>query len=155
MRELAIGVISLLALVVVLIVSYEANRESARIPGSGYKVYATFNRASGVGPGTAVQIAGIPVGAVETIDLNPDFRARVAMRIDPAIRLPRDTSAAIHTDGLFGGKFLSLEPGGDTTNLHDGGSIAFTQDSLVISDLLDLIIAEGRANRNAVKEGRE
>lgn len=152
-RELAVGAISLLLLTAVLIISYKGNRESARIPGSGYQVYATFNRVSGVAPGMAVEVAGIPVGAVEAITLSSDYRARVMMRIDPDVRLPRDTSAAIHTDGLFGGKFMSLEPGGDTALLEDGSTIAFTQDSVVISELLDLIIAEGRANRATAANG--
>lgn len=152
-REIFVGAISLLLLAVILIVSYEGNRESARIPGGGYRVYATFNSVGGVAPGMPVEVAGIPVGAVEGIDLSGDYRARVAMRIDPDIRLPRDTSAAIHTDGLFGGKFMSLVPGGDTAMLQDGSTIAFTQDSVVISDLLDLIIAEGRANRAAATNG--
>lgn len=152
-REVVVGAVSLLLLAVILIVSYEGNRESARIPGGGYRVHATFNSVGGVAPGMPVEVAGIPVGAVEVIDLADDYRARVTMRIDPDVRLPRDTSAAIHTDGLFGSKFMSLEPGGDTTLLQDGSTIAFTQDSVVISELLDLIIAEGRANRAAAANG--
>ena len=63
--------------------------------------------------------------------------------------LPTDTSAAIHTDGLFGRKFVVLQPGGDETMLKDDGVITFTQDSLIVGELLDLIIAEGRAQRAA------
>ena len=152
-RELAVGATSLLALVAILVISYQANRQSARIPGSGYQVSAVFNRVGGVAPGMPVQVAGIPVGAVEAIDLAPDYRARITMRIDAHIQLPRDTAAAIHTDGLFGGKFMSLEPGGDIALLQDGSAIAFTQDAVVINELLDLIIAEGRANRAAAAKG--
>lgn len=152
-REFAVGAVSLLVLVAVLVISYKGNRESARIPGGGYHVYATFNRVSGTVPGTPVMISGIPIGAVESIALSADYRARLTMRIDPDIGLPRDTSAAIHTDGLFGGKFVSLEPGGDTELLGDGATIAFTQDAVVISELLDLIIAEGKANRAAAADG--
>lgn len=152
-REFAVGAISLLLLATILIISYKAHRESARIPGSGYELSAVFNRAGGVAPGMPVQIAGIPVGAVEVIELTPDYRARVKMRIDDHIQLPRDTAAAIHTDGLFGGKFMLLEPGGDAAMLQDGGTIAFTQDAVVINELLDLIIAEGRANRAATAKG--
>jgi ABC-type transport system involved in resistance to organic solvents, periplasmic component len=153
MRELAVGAGSLLLLAAILVGSYKGNRESARIPESGYQVHATFNRVGGVAPGTPVEVAGIAIGAVESIALLPDYRARVTMRIESDLPLPRDTSAAIHTDGLFGGKFMSLEPGGDPDLLRDGSTIAFTQDSVVISELLDLIIAEGRANRAAAANG--
>lgn len=152
-RELTVGATSLLLLTAILIVSYHGNRESARIPGSGYQVNATFNRVGGVAPGTPVEVAGVPIGAVEAISLLPDYRAQVTLRIVSDVPLPKDTSAAIHTDGLFGGKFMSLEPGGDPELLRDGSTIAFTQDSVVISELLDLIIAEGRANRAAAANG--
>jgi phospholipid/cholesterol/gamma-HCH transport system substrate-binding protein len=67
------------------------------------------------------------------------------------VRIPTDTSVSIQTDGLFGRKFVVLEPGGDDTMLADGGVITFTQDSLIVGELLDLIIAEGRAQRAANK----
>jgi phospholipid/cholesterol/gamma-HCH transport system substrate-binding protein len=149
MRELSVGFAALAALVLLLLFSYLANRESARIPGSGYRVFATFNRAGGVAPGTPVQVSGVPVGGVEEITLLPDYRARVMLRVDADVPLPKDTSAAVHTDGLFGGKFVVLQPGGDEALLADGDSILFTQDAVVISDLLDLIISEGRSARSA------
>ena len=61
------------------------------------------------------------------------------------IELPTDTSAAIHTDGLFGQKHVVLVPGAEEKILKSGGAITLTQDSVLVSDLLDLIIGEGRA----------
>ena len=61
--------------------------------------------------------------------------------------LPLDTSAAIHTDGLFGSKFVVLEPGAEEDVLQSGDEFTYTQDAVVVSDLLDLIIAEGKAAR--------
>jgi phospholipid/cholesterol/gamma-HCH transport system substrate-binding protein len=63
------------------------------------------------------------------------------------VRVPTDTSVSVQTDGLFGGKFVLLEPGGDESMLADGDTITYTQDSLIVGELLDLIIAEGRARR--------
>ena len=62
-----------------------------------------------------------------------------------------NTSAAIHTNGLFGSKFIVLEPGGEFDELTDGDSITYTQDSLVVEDLLELIITEGKARRAAAE----
>lgn len=154
LRQIITGTAAVVAVLALFLFAYQANRESARIPSGGYRLTAMFNRVSGIGPGSPVEVAGIPVGAVETMSLQPDYRARVTMRIDLGVALPRDTSAAIHTDGLFGGRFLVLDPGGAEETLGDGEAIAFTQDAVVISELLDLIIAEGRAARAAVS-GKE
>ena len=148
-RQILAGTAAVIAVLALFFFSYRATRESARIPAGGYRIDALFNRVGGIGSGTPVEVAGIPVGAVETMSLLPDYRARVTMRINSGIVLPRDTSAAIHTDGLFGGKFLVLDPGGEDAVLGDGATIAYTQDAVVISELLDLIIAEGRAARAA------
>jgi phospholipid/cholesterol/gamma-HCH transport system substrate-binding protein len=55
-----------------------------------------------------------------------------------------DTSAAIHTDGLFGGKFIVLEPGAEENILNNEDEISLTQDAIIVSDLLELIISEGK-----------
>jgi phospholipid/cholesterol/gamma-HCH transport system substrate-binding protein len=149
LRQILAGTAALIAILALFFFSYRANRESARIPAAGYRIDALFNRVTGIGPGSPVEVAGIPVGAVEAMSLQPDYRARVTMRINSGVLLPRDTSAAIHTDGLFGGRFLVLDPGGEDVLLGDGATVAYTQDAVVISDLLDLIIAEGRAARAA------
>jgi phospholipid/cholesterol/gamma-HCH transport system substrate-binding protein len=79
--------------------------------------------------------------------LLPDYRARLVLQIDEDILLPKDTSAAIHTDGLFGGKYLVVDPGGDEETLRKGEMIRYTQDAVMVQDLLDLIIAEGKSLR--------
>ena len=114
---------------------------------SYYRIFAMFNRVDGLAIGDAVQLGGIPVGEVDSMVLGPNYRARVGFRIAADVRIPTDTSVSIQTDGLFGRKFVVLEPGGDETMLADGGVITFTQDSLIVGELLDLIIAEGRAQR--------
>ena len=89
--------------------------------GSGYTVYATFNRIDGLAIGDSVQLAGVPIGKVASMALGPNFRAHVGLHVDDtAIALPTDSSVAIHTDGLFGRKFVMLEPGGDETTAGAG-----------------------------------
>jgi phospholipid/cholesterol/gamma-HCH transport system substrate-binding protein len=77
--------------------------------------------------------------------LGPHYTAIVDLRIDMPIELPTDTSAAIHTDGLFGQKHVVLVPGADDKVLKAGSSITLTQDSVLVGDLLELIIGEGKA----------
>jgi phospholipid/cholesterol/gamma-HCH transport system substrate-binding protein len=146
MREVAVGVTAMIVFAGILLLSYLSMGEAGRAR-SGYLVHANFNRVDGLVAGDEVQVGGVPVGKVEAMALAENFRVRVSLRIDDDLPLPSDTSAAIHTDGLFGGKFVVLEPGGEESTLADGGVVTFTQDSLIVSELLDLVIAEGRAQR--------
>jgi phospholipid/cholesterol/gamma-HCH transport system substrate-binding protein len=152
-REIIVGACALLLLAVVIGSFYARNRMIDGRAAEGYRLSAAFNRIDGVGVGTPVYVSGIPVGRIEAMSLNANFQARITMTIDEGVRLPADTAASIHTDGLFGSKFVALEPGGDERILQDGGVIAYTQDSVVVTELLDLIIAEGKAQRAGDQTG--
>ncbi|HYN39127.1 MAG TPA: MlaD family protein, partial [Rhodospirillales bacterium] len=144
LRSFAMGALAFIAFAAVLALSYFGTRMQGATADSRL-IYAAFNRVDGLAVGDEVQLSGVPIGRVTAMTLQPNFRARLALLVDKDIPLPTDTSAAIHTDGLFGRKFVVLEPGGDEALLGDGGVITFTQDSLIVGELLDLIIAEGRA----------
>lgn len=150
LRALVVGAIAVLLFFGVLALSYLGTRMHGAAADS-HRIYAAFNRVDGLGVGDEVQLAGVPIGRVVALTLQPNFRARLTLLVDDSVPLPADTSAAIHTDGLFGRKFVVLEPGGDERLLGDGDAITFTQDSLIVSELLDLIIAEGRAQRAPVE----
>lgn len=150
-REIAVGLVTVVLFMTVLVASYLGL--GAPTGGPGYLVHATFNRVDGLAVGDSVEVGGVPIGRVDAMTLEPNFRARVTLRIEADVPLPADTSVAIQTDGLFGGKSVELDPGGDERLLQAGDVITFTQDSLVVSDLLELIIAEGRAQRAAAASG--
>lgn len=152
LREVTIGALAMIALAFIIGASYRSGMP-ARDGSDGIHLHAVFNRIDGLTLGDPVYLSGIEVGRVAEVVLQPDFRARVTLLLDPAIRLPTDTSAAVHTNGLFGSKFISLDPGGDERKLADGERIAFTQDALIVSELLDLIIAEGKAARARAEKG--
>lgn len=144
-REIAVGALIVAALALVLAYSYGGSRLKPAL--GGYTVTATFNRIDGLPFGADVLLAGVKVGSVTGHGLDKHYRAVVTMLIDSGIRLPSDTAAAIHTDGLFGDKFMVLDPGGEEDKLGAGDEITFTQDAMIVEELLDLIIAEGRAAR--------
>lgn len=154
LREIAVGAACFVLFVVVLLLSYTGAPMARDAANPAYRVFATFNRVDGLRVGDDVQVAGVPIGEVEAMTLLPNHRVKVTFRVADDVPLPTDTSAAIQTDGLFGSKFVVLEPGGDEQLLKDGGSILYTQDSLVVSELLDLIIAEGRAQRASSAESQ-
>lgn len=154
-KEIAVGAVALLALALLLIIVYGGADKEARAGLANYRILATFNRVDGLSVGDEVLVSGIQVGRVQSMELDADFRARVTLLIERGVGLPIDSAAAIHTDGLFGSKFVVLDPGGDETMLEDGGFIEFSQDSVVVTDLLDLIISEGKAVRGKGEKGEE
>ena len=103
----------------------------------GYTLQARFDRIDGLGVGADVKMSGIKVGSVLANELDPKtFQAIVKFSVANGIELPQDTSAAITSEGLLGGSYLSLVPGGALETLAAGDEIELTQDAV---DLLGLI----------------
>ncbi|MBK1695879.1 outer membrane lipid asymmetry maintenance protein MlaD [Rhodovibrio salinarum] len=103
----------------------------------GYRVTARFDNAQGVTPGTDVRMAGVKIGAVVAQRLNTEtYFAEVELAIQEDIRLPQDTSARIVPEGLLGGNYVNLEPGGAEATIPDGGQIQYTQGAVNLIDLI-------------------
>ncbi|MDJ1016946.1 MAG: outer membrane lipid asymmetry maintenance protein MlaD [Paracoccaceae bacterium] len=104
----------------------------------GDAVYsASFRSAEGVGVGTDVRLAGVKVGTVLSLDLDPaTFRADASFTIDDEVVLPEDTAAVISSEGLLGGSFVEILPGGSAFNLEPGSEIEDTQGAVSIVQLL-------------------
>jgi len=146
-REIVIGAATV-ALLIGGLVGMNARYQIASAgTDEGLIIYAKFNKVDGLVEGTEVRLGGIRIGHVSAMSLDDQFSAVVAFTIEKSVPLPTDTSAAIHTDGLFGAKFVVLEPGAEEAFLRSGGELNFTQDAVVVSDLLDLIISEGHVAR--------
>jgi phospholipid/cholesterol/gamma-HCH transport system substrate-binding protein len=110
---------------------------------NNYKSYytATFDRVDGLQPGSDVRLSGVKVGLISDITVEPrTFMARVTFSLQDDIRLPRDSSAEIVTDGLLGGKYLALVPGGDEEVLAPGSEIAYTQASVSLEAMIGQLI---------------
>ena len=104
---------------------------------AGYKVSADFDSVDGLTVGSDVRVSGIKVGTVTSQELDPNtYLARVSMAIDPKVQLPDDSSIKITSEGLLGGNYLAIEPGGSEDLIADGGKIQFTQGSI---DLIGLV----------------
>ena len=105
--------------------------------GGGYEVQARFSTVGALRVGNDVRMSGIKIGTVSGQALDPEtYLATVTLSIDPAIQLPRDTSAAIANEGLLGGNFVELVPGGDPEMLQAGERIEYTQDAVDFVQLL-------------------
>lgn len=117
----------------------------------GYEVHAEFTTVGGLKIGSDVRLAGIKVGSVVGQTLNPEtYLARVTFSIDPSVKLPSDTSASIASEGLLGGNYVDLAPGGATAMLEPGAKIQYTQDAVDMVQLLSKFIFSAGSNGGAV-----
>jgi phospholipid/cholesterol/gamma-HCH transport system substrate-binding protein len=132
--ETLMGAVVLLVASVFIVLAYGAADIGG---GGGYQLKADFNRATGVNVGSDVRLSGIKVGRVAALSLDPEtYLARVTISVDPAVQVPRDSSLAIASEGLLGGTYLDLSPGGDEVMLRPGEQIQFTQDAVDLVQLL-------------------
>jgi phospholipid/cholesterol/gamma-HCH transport system substrate-binding protein len=98
---------------------------------------ASFRSIEGVNVGTDVRLGGVKVGTVTALVLNPDtFRADAVFTVQENLALPEDTAVIVSSEGLLGGSFLELLPGGSPFNLEPGSVIEDTQSSVSLITLL-------------------
>ena len=104
----------------------------------GISVTADFATVGGLKPGADVRLSGIKVGTVTRLALGepPFFGAVVTLNLREDLQLPDDSSAAIASEGLLGGNYVQISPGGSPDVIADGGRIEYTQPAV---DLMDLI----------------
>lgn len=109
----------------------------------GYRVTAEFDNVGDLKPGAPVTLAGVRIGDVESIRINPqDFRALVTLHIEQKYdQLPDDSDASIDTQGLLGGQYVSIGPGGSSTYLRNGSQIELTQSAIVLENLVNKLFA--------------
>lgn len=132
--ETLLGAVVLIVAIVFLVFAY---RSSQIREGGGYELVAQFSQVDGLDSGADVRISGIKVGSVIQQTLDPTtYQAEVRFTVREGIELPSDSSAAIVTSGLLGGKYLQLVPGGDTVMLKPGDEITLTQSALNLEDLI-------------------
>ena len=132
---------ALVGLVVILLaawfVAFAWNRTGGGARTGGAQIVALFPNASGVNAGTDVRVAGLKVGSVTGLALDPQsYQVKVSIAFQPAVKLPADSTAAITSEGLLGATFIAFTPGGSPTPLKSGDIVTDTQGSL---DLMSLI----------------
>ena len=112
-------------------------------PKAGYHVTAEFDDIGDLKVGSPVTMSGVRVGEVSGIRFDSkEYKAVVSMRIDPQYKqIPDDSYASIQTQGLLGGKYIGLSPGGQDTYLKDGSRIEQTQSAIVLESLINKFFA--------------
>jgi len=120
--------------------------EKNRVGKDVNNYFATFNKIDGVSVGTDVVISGIKVGEVKEIFIKNNY-PQISITVNKNIEISDDSSVSIQTDGLFGKKFLLIEIGGNNVFLKNGEKFSFSEDSIVIEELLGKIILIGEKNK--------
>lgn len=106
--------------------------------GAGTAEYsASFRAIDGISVGSEVRLAGVKLGSVTGLALNPEtFRADATFSIPAELELPDDSAVVISSEGLLGGNFVELVPGGSPFVLAPGDEILETQGSVSLVSLL-------------------
>ena len=114
--------------------------------GGSYPLVASFRSVEGVMVGTDVRLAGVKVGSVSALALNPQtFFADATLNLGAGVKLPDDSEARISSEGLLGGSFVELLPGGSLTNYEPGAEIEYTQGAVSLIELLLKFVGGGAA----------
>jgi len=104
---------------------------------AGVDLRANFRSAEGVSVGTDVRLAGVSIGTVSALELNLEtYRAEATFTIDEGVGVPNDSSAVVASEGLLGGTFVELVPGGSFDMYSDGDVIEDTQGAVSLIQLL-------------------
>lgn len=150
--ETLIGAVVLLVAGFFLAFAYTAGGVgSGRV--SGYELQARFNRADGLVNGGDVRLSGIKIGTITKQSLDPKtFDAIVTFSVDSRYQLPDDSAVKIASEGLLGGNFLSVEPGGSDATLKPGAEVKFTQGSVNLMDLIGQAIFSATSGNGKDKD---
>jgi phospholipid/cholesterol/gamma-HCH transport system substrate-binding protein len=108
---------------------------------SGYALELRFDSGGSTGIGTDVRIAGVKVGTVTNQSFDPaTYQAVVTIEMDDSVKLPKDSSAVVTSDGLLGDNYILLNIGGDTDMLAPGDRIRNVQGAINLADLINKFV---------------
>ena len=143
--EIGTGLFVLLGFAALIFLTTQLPASGLKLGGAkaGYSVTAEFDNIGDLKSGSPVTMAGVRVGEVEAIRFDPKtYKAVVTLRIDPQFnQIPEDSFANIQTQGLLGGKYIGISPGGLDSYLKDGGRIDQTQSAIVLESLINKFFA--------------
>ena len=136
--NIAVGIFVILGVVALGYLSIQLGRVSF-LGGRGYAVTVDFPSVGGLKAGSAVEIAGVEIGRVESIGL-ADYQARVTLRVHSGIKLQEDVIASIKTKGLIGEKYIRISPGGSEKIIPPNGRIREVEAPVDFEELLSKYI---------------
>ena len=136
--NVTVGIFLVVGFLALGYLSFELRRVSF-LGGSGYVVTVDFPGTGGLKSGSAVEIAGVEIGRVESIAL-VDYQARVSIRINSDVKLQDDAIASIKTKGLIGEKYVRISPGASDTLVGPGGKLREVEAPIDLEELISKYI---------------
>ncbi len=133
--ELAVGLFVLIGMSSLIFLSVKLGRLDT-IGRGKYILYAAFENAGGIKSGATVEIAGVEVGRVKSVDIDKDYRALISLSIEKDIKIQEDAIASIRTKGLIGEKYIEISPGGSENILPNGGTIKETEPAIDVEKII-------------------
>ena len=121
-----------------------ATVDSKLFKNDGFQLHARFENIDGIVTGSKVKLSGVNIGTVKSISLEPEsYYAFITMDFDKKFSFPDDTEASVQLEGLLGGSYISILPGGSDIMLLNGQEILYTQGS---TSLLNLMLKFANTN---------
>jgi len=157
MRESLFETLVGLAVVAVagIFLFFSLQQRSEAAPRNSYMLSAKFNKVDGISAGSDVRMAGVKVGTVTDIKLDPkSYKAVVSFTMRKGIQVPDDSTAQVVSDGLLGGAYIGIMVGGSFDYVAEGGQIEFTRGSV---DLLTVLseVAQSAAGGGGADKSEE
>ena len=150
--DLAVGLFVAFGLMSLVFLALKVGNLAGYDSGDGYRIEARFDNIGGLKVRAAVKSAGVVVGRVEVIVLDPEtYEAKTILRLDPRYRFSKDTIASILTSGLLGEQYVNLEVGGDSVYLGNGDRVVKTQPAMILEKLIGQFLYNKAAENTGSK----
>jgi phospholipid/cholesterol/gamma-HCH transport system substrate-binding protein len=144
--DLWVGIFVTVGIAALIFLSLKVGNLLTTTNAPGYRLEARFDNVGGLKPRAPVKAAGVVVGRVESIRLDPKtYEGVVTMRINEGFNFSKDTIASVLTSGLLGEVYVNLDAGGDPAMLGNGATIAKTQSAVIIEKLIGQFLFEKAA----------
>ena len=139
--EMTVGVFMIVGILCLGYISIKLGKMEI-MGGDYYTISAGFDSVSGLKPGASIEVAGVEVGKVERIALDPksNDRALAYMKIKSGVKITDDVIASVRTSGIIGDKFIKLKTGGSGTYLQDRDKIFEAETAIDIEELVSKFI---------------
>ncbi|HWK85026.1 MAG TPA: outer membrane lipid asymmetry maintenance protein MlaD [Caldimonas sp.] len=135
--EILVGIFVLLGMLGVVFLALKAANLGTFSSGDTYALYAKFDNIGGLKVRAPVRSAGVTVGRVVSISLDPKtYQGVVHVEVERKVQFPSDSSARILTSGLLGDQYIGIEAGGEEKNFQPGDTIKQTQSAVVLESLI-------------------
>ncbi len=134
--ETVVGLFVLLGFCAFVYLALQLGEVPFLVADKTYDLKAEFNNVSGVKKGASIQVAGVVIGSVTSVDLGKDGFAVLTLRLNKSVQVPLDSIASVKSQGIIGDKYIQLTLGGDEQVFKAGEVIVDTESTVDIESLI-------------------